>query len=186
MSLKIDTREVAHVTILDIHGRIVLGDEIGDLRDAVHNLVAEGKKKIILNLAGVDYIDSSGVGELVGCLHHRPQRRRRTQTPQPHPESSGRPLRHQALHRLRHQRRRIHRRKILRLLLRQVVPSLANVIRLLPSVILSSRRTPISSHNPGRCREFSRRPMPPNPPRYAPNLPAPTTDSAGNPHGPRK
>jgi anti-sigma B factor antagonist len=67
MSLKIDTREVAHVTILDIHGRIVLGDEIGDVRTAVHNLVADGKKKIILNLADVDYIDSSGVGELVGC-----------------------------------------------------------------------------------------------------------------------
>ena len=65
MSLKIDTREVAHVTILDITGRIVLGDEIGDLRDAIHNLVADGKKKIILNLAGVEYIDSSGVGELV-------------------------------------------------------------------------------------------------------------------------
>ena len=68
MSLKIDTREVAHVTILDVHGRIVLGEEIGDLRDAVGNLVAEGKKKIVLNLAEVDYIDSSGVGELVGCF----------------------------------------------------------------------------------------------------------------------
>ena len=68
MSLKIDTREVAHVTILDIHGRIVLGEEIGDLRDAVHNLIAEGKKKIILNLAGVEYIDSSGVGELVSSF----------------------------------------------------------------------------------------------------------------------
>jgi len=67
MSLKIDTREVAHVTILDIEGRIVLGDEIHAVRDAVHGLVNEGKKKIILNLAGVDYIDSSGVGELVGC-----------------------------------------------------------------------------------------------------------------------
>ena len=66
MALKIASREVAHVTILDIQGRIVLGDEIGDLRDAVRNLLAEGKKKIILNLAGVDYIDSSGVGELVG------------------------------------------------------------------------------------------------------------------------
>jgi|SRR5882724_11674598 len=65
MSLKIDTREVAHVTILDVTGRIVLGDEIGDLRDAVRNLIADGQKKIILNLAGVDYIDSSGVGELV-------------------------------------------------------------------------------------------------------------------------
>jgi len=68
MSLKIETREVAHVTILDITGHIVLGDEIGDLRDAVRALIAEGKKKIILNLVGVDYIDSSGVGELVGSF----------------------------------------------------------------------------------------------------------------------
>jgi anti-sigma B factor antagonist len=68
MSLSIDTREVGTVTILDIHGRIVLGPEIGALRDAVHALVAQGKKKIILNLADVDYIDSSGVGELVGCF----------------------------------------------------------------------------------------------------------------------
>ena len=68
MPLKIDTREVAHITILDIHGRIVLGEEIGHLRDAVRNLIADGKKKIILNLADVDYIDSSGVGELVGCF----------------------------------------------------------------------------------------------------------------------
>lgn len=68
MPLKIESREVAHVTILDVKGRIVLGDEIGELRDTVHRLVEEGKKKIILNLADVDYIDSSGVGELVGCF----------------------------------------------------------------------------------------------------------------------
>jgi anti-sigma B factor antagonist len=68
MSLKINTREVAHVTILDIEGRIVLGDEVGQLRDAVRNLLANGTKKIILNLAGVDYIDSTGVGELVGSF----------------------------------------------------------------------------------------------------------------------
>jgi len=68
MPLTIDTREVSHVSILDIKGRIVLGEEIRDLRDAVRSLVAQGKKKIILNLAGVDYIDSSGVGELVGCF----------------------------------------------------------------------------------------------------------------------
>jgi anti-sigma B factor antagonist len=68
MSLKIDSREVSHVTILHIHGRIVLGDEIGELRDAVRNLLAHGKKKIILNLAHVDYLDSSGVGELVSCF----------------------------------------------------------------------------------------------------------------------
>jgi anti-sigma B factor antagonist len=68
MALKVDTREVAHVTILDVKGRIVLGDEIGELRDAVRGLIADGKKKIILNLANVDYIDSSGVGELVGSF----------------------------------------------------------------------------------------------------------------------
>jgi anti-sigma B factor antagonist len=68
MPLKIEPREVAHVTILDVTGRIVLGDEIGALRDAVRNLIADGKKKIILNLVGVDYIDSSGVGELVGSF----------------------------------------------------------------------------------------------------------------------
>jgi len=68
MALSVDTREVSHVTVLDIRGRIVLGDEIGQLRNAVRALVADGKKKIILNLAEVDYIDSSGVGELVGCF----------------------------------------------------------------------------------------------------------------------
>src|ERR1700724_2949463 len=59
MPLRIDTREISHVTILDIHGRIILGPEIGTLRTAVRNLLAEGKKKIILNLACVDYLDSS-------------------------------------------------------------------------------------------------------------------------------
>ncbi len=68
MALTIHTREVSHVSILDIEGRIVLGDEIHDLRDAVRGLIGAGKKKIILNLEGVDYIDSSGVGELVGCF----------------------------------------------------------------------------------------------------------------------
>lgn len=68
MSLSIESREVGHVSILDIRGRIILGPEIGDLRTAVRNLVAEGKKKIILNLADVDYLDSSGVGELVGSF----------------------------------------------------------------------------------------------------------------------
>lgn len=68
MSLTIDQREVSHVTILDISGRVVLGPEIGTLRETVRGLIKEGKKKIILNLAGVDYIDSSGVGQLVGSF----------------------------------------------------------------------------------------------------------------------
>ena len=61
----ITTREVSHVTIVDIHGRITLGDETGLLRDTIRDLLTEGKKKIVLNLTHVDYIDSSGVGELV-------------------------------------------------------------------------------------------------------------------------
>jgi anti-sigma B factor antagonist len=68
MALKIHNREVAHISILDIDGRIVLGQEIQQLRDAVRELIKQGKKKIILNLANVDYIDSSGVGELVGSF----------------------------------------------------------------------------------------------------------------------
>ena len=67
MSLKISTRESHHVAILDISGRIVFGDETTQLREAVAGVVREGKKKILLNLAEVSYIDSTGVGELVGC-----------------------------------------------------------------------------------------------------------------------
>jgi anti-sigma B factor antagonist len=63
--MTITTREVSHVTIVDITGRITLGEETGKLRDTIRQLISEGKKKIVLNLAQVDYIDSSGVGELV-------------------------------------------------------------------------------------------------------------------------
>ena len=66
--MSITTREVNHITIVDITGRITLGDETGQLRDTVRQLLDEGKKKIILNLAQVDYIDSSGVGELVSSF----------------------------------------------------------------------------------------------------------------------
>ncbi len=66
--MTITTREVSHVTIVDINGRITLGDETGLLRDTVRKLIAQGKKKIVLNLAKVDYIDSSGVGELVSSF----------------------------------------------------------------------------------------------------------------------
>jgi anti-sigma B factor antagonist len=66
--MKLSTREVSHVTIVDITGRIKLGDETGQLREAVANLISQKKMKILLNLAGVDYIDSTGVGELVSSF----------------------------------------------------------------------------------------------------------------------
>ena len=59
------TRLVGGVTIVDLSGRIVLGDGSAALRDLVRDLAREGTKKILLNLSNVDYIDSSGLGELV-------------------------------------------------------------------------------------------------------------------------
>ena len=63
--MKISTRKVEDVTLVDISGHIVLGPETGLLRSTVHDLVSRGDKKIILNLADVSYIDSSGLGELI-------------------------------------------------------------------------------------------------------------------------
>ena len=65
MDLKIHTREVGDVTIIDLSGRITLGEETDAVRKTIRDLVAKGLKKIVLNLADVGYIDSSGVGELV-------------------------------------------------------------------------------------------------------------------------
>ncbi len=67
MSMKFKTREVDGVTILDLDGKITLGEGSGTLRDAVRDIVAKGSKKILLNLGDVSYIDSSGLGELVSA-----------------------------------------------------------------------------------------------------------------------
>jgi anti-sigma B factor antagonist len=65
MSAKLNTRHVDGVTILDVTGRITLGEGSAALRDALHAAVEAGEKKVLLNLAEVNYIDSSGIGELV-------------------------------------------------------------------------------------------------------------------------
>jgi anti-sigma B factor antagonist len=62
-------REVGGVDVLDIEGRIVLGEESNAFREKVKGLLAAGKKKIILNLAQVGYIDSAGLGTLVATFH---------------------------------------------------------------------------------------------------------------------
>ncbi len=67
MSMKITTRQVDGVTILDLSGRITLGEGSVLLRDAVRDLLAKGSKHILLNLGDVNYIDSSGIGELVSA-----------------------------------------------------------------------------------------------------------------------
>jgi anti-sigma B factor antagonist len=68
MSMKVSTRHVDGVTILDLSGRITLGEGSVTLRDAVRELLDKGDKNILLNLGDVSYIDSSGIGELVSAF----------------------------------------------------------------------------------------------------------------------
>ncbi|MDP9049742.1 MAG: STAS domain-containing protein [Acidobacteriota bacterium] len=68
MSMKVATRQVDGVTILDLSGRITLGEGSVTLRDAVHDAAAKGSKHILLNLENISYIDSSGIGELVSAF----------------------------------------------------------------------------------------------------------------------
>jgi anti-sigma B factor antagonist len=65
MSLKASTRQVGMVTVIDLSGKIVLGEGSSLLRETVKDLASQGHKKILLNLADVSYIDSSGLGALV-------------------------------------------------------------------------------------------------------------------------
>jgi anti-sigma B factor antagonist len=65
MSLKLISREIGDVTVIDLDGRITLGDGSALLRDAIRDKLNSGHKKLLLNLAGVNYIDSTGLGELV-------------------------------------------------------------------------------------------------------------------------
>ena len=68
MALTIASREVDGVTVLDLSGRITLGEGSVQLRDAIRDLISKGQKSILLNLGEVNYIDSSGLGELVSAF----------------------------------------------------------------------------------------------------------------------
>lgn len=68
MSLKTSTRAVDGVTVVDCSGRITLGEGSVVLRELVRELLAKGEKNILLNLGDVNYIDSSGIGELVSSF----------------------------------------------------------------------------------------------------------------------
>ncbi len=65
MSFKATARESNGITVVDLSGRITLGEGSTMLREMVRDLVENGQTKIILNLGDVNYIDSSGIGELV-------------------------------------------------------------------------------------------------------------------------
>ena len=68
MTMTATTRRVEGVNIIDLSGRITIGEGTVVLRDAVRNLLQRNEKRILLNLADVSYIDSSGIGELVSSF----------------------------------------------------------------------------------------------------------------------
>jgi anti-sigma B factor antagonist len=63
----IEQRVLGGVTVLDLKGKLVLGDGDGLLRDKVHSLMFQGLKEIVLNLGGLSYMDSAGLGELISA-----------------------------------------------------------------------------------------------------------------------
>lgn len=68
MTMKASSRQVNSVTVVDMSGRITLGEGSVVLRDTIRDLLSKGDKKILLNLGNVTYIDSSGIGELVSAF----------------------------------------------------------------------------------------------------------------------
>jgi anti-sigma B factor antagonist len=68
MSMTTTTRQSGSITIVDVTGRIVLGEESASLRNLVNDLLSKGQNKILFNLGKVDYIDTSGLGFLTGTL----------------------------------------------------------------------------------------------------------------------
>lgn len=67
MALQATSRQVGNVAVVDFSGRITLGTESAVLRNTIRGLVDQGYRRILLNLADVDYIDSAGIGELISA-----------------------------------------------------------------------------------------------------------------------
>ncbi|MCW5980185.1 MAG: STAS domain-containing protein [Bryobacteraceae bacterium] len=67
MSVTLKTRETDGVAILQASGRVTLGEATGQVREAVRNIVAQGHRKVVLNLQNVSYMDSAGLGEVISA-----------------------------------------------------------------------------------------------------------------------
>jgi len=113
--MKLSTRQVDGVTIVDCSGRITLGEGSVTLRDTVRDLLSKGNKKIVLNLAEVNYIDSSGIGELVSAFTTTKNQGGELKLLHLTKKSARPAPDHQALHRLRRERRRNRRRQRLQI-----------------------------------------------------------------------
>ncbi len=69
MAFQVTARELDHIVVVDVVGRLTLGESRTRLRDLVHVYTGNGSKKFLMNLEGVDYVDSDGLGELARCYH---------------------------------------------------------------------------------------------------------------------
>jgi anti-sigma B factor antagonist len=67
MGFQVVTRELDRIIVVDVVGRLTLSDSRTQLRDLVHVFTGNGHKKFLINLAGVDFVDSDGLGELTRC-----------------------------------------------------------------------------------------------------------------------
>jgi anti-sigma B factor antagonist len=67
MAIRMTMSEVEGVSVVELVGRLVIGEESTSVREKMKSLLADGKKKIVLNMANVKYIDSTGLGTLVGA-----------------------------------------------------------------------------------------------------------------------
>jgi anti-sigma B factor antagonist len=67
MNMQMAERQIGNVTILDLSGRLTIDDGVELLKDKVHSLIIEGRTRVVLNLALLSYMDSSGLGQLVSC-----------------------------------------------------------------------------------------------------------------------
>jgi|SRR5579862_5883586 len=67
MGFQVTTRELDQIVVVDVVGRLTLSDGRTQLRDLVHVFTGQGRKKFLINLAGVDFVDSDGLGELTRC-----------------------------------------------------------------------------------------------------------------------
>lgn len=66
--MKLSTRKAGDIVIIDVDGKIVLGDGDVEIKEIVDNLLAQGNRKFLLNLAKVPYLDSAGLGEIIRCF----------------------------------------------------------------------------------------------------------------------
>ena len=87
--MKIEERTIGPVVVLDMAGRLVAGESQGHLKDKINSLTMQGRLQILLNLAEVSYIDSTGLGELVSSVLDGDSTPRSDQAAEPHQKGAG-------------------------------------------------------------------------------------------------